>query len=216
MSAFFTADTHFGHANIIRYTNRPFLNSGDLDAEGEWTSKYHARVAARKMDAELISRWNATVTPDDDVYHLGDVCLSYNGVINYLRQLNFKTFKFIWGNHDKDMEVLFNNIKLYSDLWKRVEFLGDMAEVVIDGQLIVLNHYAMRVWNKSHRNSWHLYGHSHGSLPDDPNALSCDVGVDCHDYRPISFERVKEIMSKKKFVPIDHHGAKNSKLNLDK
>ena len=32
-------------------------------------------------------------------------------------------------------------------------------------QLVVLCHYAMRVWDRSHYGSWHLYGHSHGNLP---------------------------------------------------
>jgi len=66
----------------------------------------------------------------------------------------------------------------------------------------------MRVWNKSHHGALNLYGHSHGSLPDDPHALAIDVGVDCHNFTPISFEQVKKIMSKKTFKPIDHHGEK--------
>ena len=35
-------------------------------------------------------------------------------------------------------------------------------------QDIVLCHYAMRVWQKSHYGAWMLYGHSHGTLPDNP------------------------------------------------
>jgi len=65
----------------------------------------------------------------------------------------------------------------------------------------------MRVWNKSHHGAWHLYGHSHGTLPDDKNSLSFDVGVDCHNFTPINFEQVSAIMKKKNFKPIDHHGA---------
>jgi len=34
-----------------------------------------------------------------------------------------------------------------------------------------------------------------------------DVGVDCWDYYPISFEKVKEVMLKKQFQPIDHHSS---------
>jgi calcineurin-like phosphoesterase family protein len=49
------------------------------------------------------------------------------------------------------------------------------------------------------------YGHSHGSLPDDNKSLSFDVGCDSHNYRPISYDEVKKIMSKKTFKPIDHH-----------
>ena len=56
-------------------------------------------------------------------------------------------------------------------------------------QLIVLCHYAFRVWRNAHHGSWHLYGHSHGSLPS--AGRSMDVGVDCHDFSPISYEQVK-------------------------
>ena len=65
----------------------------------------------------------------------------------------------------------------------------------------ILLHYAMKIWRSSFRGTWHLYGHSHGSLPDDPNSLSFDVGVDCHDYYPISYKEVKAIMAKKTWTP---------------
>jgi len=64
----------------------------------------------------------------------------------------------------------------------------------------------MRVWEKVHRGAWNWYGQSHGSLPDDPNALAFDCGVDCHDQKPLNFHDVQKIMAKKTFVPIDHHG----------
>ena len=73
-------------------------------------------------------------------------------------------------------------------------------------QLIILSHYAHQVWNRSHHGSWHLYGHSHGSLPDDPASLSFDAGCMLFGMRPISYDKVKEIMRTKWFVPIDHHG----------
>jgi calcineurin-like phosphoesterase family protein len=47
----------------------------------------------------------------------------------------------------------------------------------------------MRVWDQSHHGSWHLYGHSHGKLPD--LGLSTDVGVDGHNFQPWSFEEVR-------------------------
>jgi calcineurin-like phosphoesterase family protein len=64
-------------------------------------------------------------------------------------------------------------------------------------QGIVLCHYARRVWPHSGRGAWHLYGHSHGNLPDEPLSLSMDVGVDTHIFLPWHFEEVKEIMEAK-------------------
>lgn len=61
----------------------------------------------------------------------------------------------------------------------------------------------MVVWKDG---SWHLYGHSHGNLPDDPNSLSFDVGVDTNNFKPYSLKDVERIMAGKTFKPIDHHG----------
>ena len=69
---------------------------------------------------------------------------------------------------------------------------GSLLEIKLDGQLIVLCHYSMRKWNKSHYGSWHLYGHSHGNLP--PLGLSFDVGVDTNDYYPYSLDDVSNKM----------------------
>ena len=57
---FFTADTHFGHANIIRLCDRPFGNIG-------------------AMNESLISAWNDRVSGNDTVYVVGDMFFRYIG-----------------------------------------------------------------------------------------------------------------------------------------
>lgn len=181
MSTYYTADTHFGHANIIKYCNRPF-------------------ASAYEMDDVLCTNWNVIVGPEDTVYHLGD--FSFAPPDKYLARLNGHIV-FVFGNHDREMRRVRQERK-----WNhKVTFLPDLAEVEVEGQKMVLCHYAMRVWNKSHHGTWQLYGHSHGSLPDDPNARSLDVGVDVHGYKPISFDQVARHMAKKNWKPIDHHGS---------
>jgi calcineurin-like phosphoesterase family protein len=56
MARWYTADLHLGHANIIRYCDRPF---SDVD----------------EMNRALIDRWNSVVADDDEVWVLGDVAL---------------------------------------------------------------------------------------------------------------------------------------------
>ena len=177
---FFTADTHFDHTNIIRYSNRPFADVKD-------------------MNEALIRNWNSKISANDDVYHLGDFCFSSRGN-QFLSRLNGRKH-LILGNHDKQVNIShgWESIQPYKEIYCHV---GGKK------QMIVLCHYAMRVWNKRHHNSWMLYGHSHGSLPDDPNALSFDIGVDCHNYMPLDVAEVERIMRKKNSVPVDHHGRK--------
>lgn len=173
---YFTGDTHFGHKNIIKFTNRPFKDVG-------------------QMDEQLISNWNKVVGPNDSVYHLGDFSLgSISACRNILDRLNGKIF-LIKGNHEKTAVACTS----------RFEWVKDYHEMYLPTggkkQMVVLCHYAMRVWNASHHGAWQLYGHSHGTLPDDPNLLSIDVGVDCHDYKPISVAQIQKIMEKKTWVP---------------
>lgn len=169
----FTADPHFGHANIIKYCNRPFA---DVD----------------EMDDALIRNWNSCVKKDEHVYVLGD--FSFAPPQNYFPLLNGHKHLII-GNHDqkrvKALEKLFVWCKYYHEL-RHLK------------QHIVLMHYGMRVWNRHHHGSWHLYGHSHGTLPS--HGLSIDVGVDAHNYYPVSFSEVSGIMAARKREIIDHHG----------
>lgn len=55
-------------------------------------------------------------------------------------------------------------------------------------QVIVLCHYALRVWDRSHYGAWRLYGYSHGSLL--VLGMSMDLGVGSHAYRPWSLGEV--------------------------
>ena len=201
MNTFFTADTHFGHANIILYANRPFLDRNtDLDERGKWISKEVACRRSREMDETLIANWNSVVRKGDTVYHMGDFAFGFCRDLNpYLDRLN-GNIHWIPGNHEKAAWLVKHRFVSHSPLMEvKVRFSKEV-------KLVVLCHYAMRVWNKSHWGSYHLYGHSHGTLEDLNNSLSFDVGVDCHNLYPVSAERVEEIMSKKEFRPIDHHG----------
>lgn len=178
----FTSDTHAFHENIIRYSNRPFVNVDE-------------------MNAVLAKNINKTLPQGGLLYHLGDwsfgnleKAFQFNDMIN-----NNIDIILIKGNHDG------RNLRdeAFRKLFREIH---ELVEVNVNGQKIILCHYAMRVWNKSHHGVWHLYGHSHGSLPDDPNSLSFDIGVDCHNFKPLTMPEIKAIMDKKTWKSIDHHG----------
>lgn len=156
------------------------------------------------MDEALINNWNSKISSKDYVYVDGDFCLSRpEYAVECLKRMNGTKF-LIEGNHDKGCL----KDQAFRNEW---EWIKPFAEIKVqdgdDSQRITLCHFALRVWNKSHHGAWHLYGHSHGTMPDIPSSLSFDVGVDPNNYMPLSFEEVKERMSKKTWAPIDHHKA---------
>lgn len=132
-----------------------------------------------EMNEKIISRWNELVSPGDIIYHLGD--FAWKDAEPIIKRLNGQKF-LIRGSHDSEGERL----KKY---WCQIT---PMKEIRIDDACVVLSHCAMRVWEKSHYGSWHLFGHSHGHL--EPRGKSFDVGVDAHDFRPWTWGEVRERM----------------------
>ncbi len=160
----FTADFHFSHHNILQHCHPPF-------------------DTVEQMNAAVLDRLNAVVKERDLLYFLGDFCLgSVDSVQFYLRQIRCKNIHVVFGNHDRVLRKLSDRF-----IWAK-----DLAEISVSSQKIVLCHYALRVWNRSHHGSWHLYGHSHGNLPEIPTVPAMDVGVDTHDFRPWHYEEIVE------------------------
>lgn len=182
MNTFFTSDTHFSHANIIKYCNRPFAN-------------------AKEMNMTMIENWNSVVKEDDVVWHLGDFAFSkFDTEFKILTSTLNGKINLVVGNHDK---YLLKRKHLWS-LFNRVYVLP-YHEEKINGRDFTFCHYAMRVWNKSHFGAYHLYGHSHSTLEDLENSLSFDCGVDANNFTPLSSEQVEEKMSHKKPVLIERN-----------
>lgn len=213
---YFTSDLHFSHGNILKYSNRPFMNEYEQgvvdqylsDKENEEYSKAYfglrlSKDTINRHDEALITNWNAKVPKNGIVYNLGDFCFDARKAVSIIDRLNGQIF-FIRGNHDKNIGQFQHKFGWVKDLY---ELKVSDKDARHGTQMIVLCHYAMRVWNKSHHGAYMLHGHSHGSLFDDPNLLSFDVGVDCHDYAPLSYEEVKKIMEEKKYKSVDHHGV---------
>jgi len=126
-----------------------------------------------EMDEVMISRWNAAVGAGDTVWHLGDVARRGDAVTDLLVRLN-GTKHLIRGNNDPAATLTATG-------WASV---GDYAEVAVDGRALVLCHYAFRSWNGAHRGAINLHGHSHGRLKPMPRQY--DVGVDVHDFTPVT------------------------------
>lgn len=168
---FFTSDHHFGHSKIIEYCNRPFKNKTN-------------------MDIIMIQKWNSVVGPHDIVYHLGDFTLGDIATLRtYISMLN-GVIKIIPGGHDRWVNEYHTVGIIWSDSSRSISLLKPLETVKINKKIFVLCHYAMKVWDRSHYGSYHLFGHSHGNLVGEKNSM--DVGVDTNDFYPYSLEQVVE------------------------
>lgn len=188
---FFTSDTHFNHTNIIKYCNRPFDNA-DL------------------MNKALIEKWNSVVPADGVVFHLGDVSLNDRDgrLKKILSQLNGDIYLVI-GNHEKDALRKEHARSHWKGIYDIAEIFVKDEEITYGEQHIVMCHYPMIAWNASHRGSWQLFGHVHGGLSNkgviNHSPAQLDVGVDCHNFFPISYQLVKEQITKQM---LDHANRK--------
>lgn len=145
-----------------------------------------------EMDESIIKNWNDRVSKGDIIYHLGDLSFSNVGKTNsIINRLNGEKYLII-GNHDK------RKIKKYEGFG----WIKQAYELKHQGQHIWMQHFPCRSWEKSSYGSWHLFGHCHGHAM--PWGKSCDVGVDCWDMAPVSFETISELMGELEPTPPHH------------
>lgn len=161
----FTSDLHLGHANIIKHCNRPFTDVDDMNRSLFWDLCIEAGGA-------------------DMLYILGDFSfMPWETTEKALRRLTEKCpVTLICGNHDARHRKRYETCGLLAGVY-------DLLEIKYNKQHIVLCHYPLRTWNRSHHGSWHLHGHSHGSLPAE-GLKRLDVGVDAHNYQPLTIAQV--------------------------
>lgn len=192
---FFTSDHHFGHANIIKYCDRPYDN-------------------VNEMNEDLIKRWNGAVGPSDLVYYLGDFSMTLGAVERITPRLNGRKI-LIAGNHDhihpyhgksRKPEVLAANTKIYEDAGWTIAPLN-MALWIEEGQVVVtLCHFPYASapdpsykdkytkYRPEDVSQWLLCGHRHLRSQEHLDRRIIDVGVDANNYTPISLEYVLELI----------------------
>jgi calcineurin-like phosphoesterase family protein len=174
---FITSDTHFGHANIIKYTGRPFKDV------------YH-------MDTELIRRWNERVAPEDTVIHLGDFCFKNSpggkegeGTVNparhYTDQLNGKIIP-IKGNHDKNNSFNTHITGLEISFGKYLFWATHRPDDCDFAYKINLVGHVHDKWQ--YRTYW--------NTSNMKNILLINVGVDQHNFYPLKMTQVLQLIAR--------------------
>jgi calcineurin-like phosphoesterase family protein len=196
---FFTSDLHIGHANVIKFSNRPFK---DLD----------------DMHNKLVKNYNAIVPEHGVCYFLGDIGLCKSEIIREVIGRMNGTKILILGNHDKGVNAMYNmgfDVVLYG------------ATLQIANQRVTLSHCPLlgvfrertdlmehgnpgECWHgelnpkrrrfSTHDNGQlHLHGHIHspnGGKSAKIEGRQFDVGVDANDYRPVSISAIESWISR--------------------
>lgn len=136
---YFISDLHINHRNILTYDGRPFRT-------------------VEENNITIMDNWNQTVTPNDNVYILGDIGFGDpNMLAEYYRSLN-GIKHLIRGNHDTP------NIMDHPAMAGVFAEICDYKELYINPNLsVVLCHYPIVCFKNSFYGWIHLYGHVHNN-----------------------------------------------------
>ena len=159
---FLIGDTHFGHSNILTFKKK----DGTMLREFENIHEH---------DERLIYNWNRVVSPEDKVYHLGDVGFkNFTYLELVLKRLNGSKV-LIKGNHD--------NFKLsqYAQLFKDVRGSHQLDKFILSH--IPLHPDSLYRWKAC------IHGHLHDNSLDDPKYYN--VSAEKINLTPIDFEVIR-------------------------
>ena len=174
----FYSDPHFGHANIIKYADRPFAN-------------------VQEMEDVFIQRYNETVSPEQTCFWVGDCSFRIERFAEIMKKLNGRKL-LVRGNHDKSASTM---ARLGFDL------VLDQAILHLGGRTCVVCHYPYAgseharggrddryLDRRPERRKGEVLIHGHTHQHDKRRDNSIHVGVDSWDYRPATLEQVTELV----------------------
>lgn len=164
-SIWFISDTHFHHANIIKYCNRPFKDP-------------------EEMNEALIENWNAVVRPNDHVWHLGDVGLGFGGDASVLsavlRRLAGKK-RLVIGNHDSIKSPVLHQSFEKIELWRGFKEHG-----------FTCVHIPLAIGHLRDGNVC-VHGHIHNNVLEDQHYIN--VCVEQTGYKPVHLDEIRKTIA---------------------
>lgn len=161
MNTFFIGDTHFYHTNILRFcaTDRPF-------------------DSIEEMNEVMVDRWNAAVSKQDTVIHVGDVVFGSRKAdtgkenLKILDRLNGNKI-LIAGNHD-----IYGGLREYYKYFSKVEAMRTFEQNSLVTHIPVHPSQFPR-WN------FNIHGHLHDNHVVDPHTGMDDpryINVSCENW----------------------------------
>ncbi len=150
--------THFGDSRILDYRD----DDGNLIRPG------FANI--QEMDECLLDNWNSVVTPQDIVYHLGDV---YSGHTEVLGKLNGRK-RLVMGNHDKGKDINLWNTFQKITAWRMFPELK-----------VVLTHVPLLIPRKA-KYDYNVHAHIHQNPAPTPNHFN--ASSEAINFTPVELE----------------------------
>ena len=194
MTTFLASDHHFSHERIIEMCNRPF---GSVE----------------EMNVALIANHNQLVAPTDTVYFLGDVAMGKIAEsLPLVSQMNGAKI-LIAGNHDRCSPYYKHKREDIRETWYQ-EYLKYFSLILPSIQLdwgpkgkkALLHHFPYadpnyvdhayegryQEFQPEDTGLFLIHGHVHDKWKTKGRQIN--VGVDVHNYSPVSLETVQELM----------------------
>lgn len=186
----FISDTHFGHANIIKYCDRPF-HYPNTD----------------EMDALMLTNMQLADQAGKTIFHCGDFVFNPK----YLTESKWRPegkHYIVLGNHDKHADTDGKYRKLYREFFH--EIIGHSKHwrlnsmmIELDGVPVLLSHEPQRHLGGA---KYNVYGHHHNNMIRNTDRFRFDeydwlygkdnyynAGVELTNYRPVTFQELSEI-----------------------
>ena len=192
VEVYFLTDLHFNHDKEFMYGALGF-------------------TSYRERDAALVELIQERIHPDSIVIIAGDTMMGNGGPEALKEALDLIPGCLLFvapGNHYAGYIGLFSDPEVENT---RYISIPNYQEFLIRGKLVSVSHYPQSIWNKCHKGSYNICGHSHGSYP--PTSLntlesrSIDVSAESIglDNFPASMSWLRSVLKDKDYTEKDHH-----------
>lgn len=196
---YFIADTHFGDTRI-----HPFYvwNTFPEDLSRQIDIARMKPIEVRPIiDEYIINMWNETITENDTVYHLGDVCYldrrcdittNFNRATSYISRLKGRKI-LVLGNHDDEMYRK-DDPKCTYDRIIRFWMDAGFESVSLTNALNEFVHMRHKPPEFCNRPYFNIYGHVHMDMQyRTVTPVSACVSCERWGFRPASLQVLDDI-----------------------
>lgn len=180
MKTWLISDTHFDHKKMVDDGWRDFKSLDD-------------------MNEQIIKRWNSLISPNDIVFHLGDVSIGNRS--HYKRKIEPRLngrITYIKGNHDpseiaKIKNIIFEVANIEIELVHNPEDRTGCTDYVIHGHIHARG-------EKAEQRKAEL-----AKIIEGTKTLFYNVNLEFHDYKPIDIQEVLNYFLKNKMELLTTH-----------